>query len=814
MGDQVSRPGQRGAANAYEQAASYGAYPGVPSYYGGGGGLDFKHSFMQLLQVLRRGKWIIAAVFAATFLAVAVLTFMMDAEYRASTLMMVDNEAGTQDPLSFGFVQAAGVDASRTTQALILQESIEIAERTWLRLAESGKIPGTDRDLTFLAAREELVSALDGVEPSATDWANYIQREYIRIIPEGDARSSAIRIVAISPDPVEAAALANVYAEEYRVLSGEGSLERIRQSRAFLEDQIATTQADLSGIESEITAYQRSEGAVSLDAASQLTVAQMASLQAELSSALVEQKMVESSLAAMENQLRDIEPRLAGNVSAGLDEELTATRDKITGLEAILEPIYAKNPTLRQEPSSEPHVMEIVTLLDQYRNRMRELSEQYVSGSIAPEGDATATGGESFAYASQLKNQISTERISHTALDSKIGELRRTIGRQSGLLDQLPGKSVRLQQMDRVRVSTESKLITLQKNLQDVRLAEESRVGFVKIIRPALVPTAPDKPDRPRNMMLGAILGLMLGLGAAIVRFWMDAKVYSPDDITSKGITLMGAVPDMGPLIKEDFGDRKTHLRDGRNISTGVNTLLNPSSPVAEAYRRLYVNIQFSVPDKVVQTVLISSPEAEVGKSTTSLNLAVTASRARRRTLIVDADFHRPSVARYLDLRNDVDVPALVKTVGESTGDGSSALDITRLETGFENLYALAPLRPIPEHAELLGSFEFRRLLQEFREIFDIIVIDTPPVLLTADAATLSTQADATVLVASAGSTDLAALLHCVRELEDIGANFLGVVVNRFDPSNEVGYKHTYKYRYQEYNKYYRGGKREDLATV
>src|SRR5690606_26774851 len=137
-------------ANAYEQAAAYGAYPGVPSYYGGGGGLDFKRSFLQLVQVLRRGKWIIAAVLVATFLAVAVLTFMMDAEYRASTLMMVEGEGATQDALSFGFVEAAGVDASRTTQALILQESIEIAERTWARLASDGKIPGTDRELTFL----------------------------------------------------------------------------------------------------------------------------------------------------------------------------------------------------------------------------------------------------------------------------------------------------------------------------------------------------------------------------------------------------------------------------------------------------------------------------------------------------------------------------------------------------------------------------------------------------------------------------------------------------------------------------------------
>ncbi len=811
----AGQPAGRTPNGAYDQPSAYGAYPGVPSYYGGGGGLDFKRSFNQLVQILRRGKWIIAVVTLLTLAGVAALTYTMKPEYRASTLMTVEGPGNNgPEALNYGFVGAAGTDADRTTQALILQESIQIAERTYARLIETGKIPGTEKNLTFLEARAELVETLDGREPTATDWATYLQSNFIRIVPEGDARSGALRVVAVSSDPDEAAALANTYAEEYQIYSGEGSLDRIKQSRSFLEEQIAKTRQELSDIESRISQYQRSAGAVALDAASALNVAEMANLQQQLSESLVERKMTESTITAMEAELAKIEPRLAANVTAALDEEMGKAREKIANLEAILEPIYRKNPELEADPSGQPHVMDIVTRLNQWKERLRDLGDQYVSGTISPDGDPTATGGEGLAYASSLKNQISTERIKLTGLESKITELRRTIGRQTALLDQLPAKSVQLQQMERVRLASESKLLDLQQNLQEAQIAEESRVGFVKIIRPALVPTSPEKPDRGRNMFLGGLLGLMLGLGAAIIRFSMDSKIYTPDDLTSRGVSLVGAVPDMQPMIKQDFGGRETEQKLGRKISTGISTLLNPASPVAEAYRRLYVNIQFSVPDRVVQSILISSPEAGVGKSTTSLNLAVTAARARRRTLIIDADFHRPSVARYLDMKQGTDIAALAKSVASEQGDGATALDISSLETGFDNLYALAPSGPIPDQVELLGSFDFRQLLHKLRELFDVIVIDTPPVLLTADAATLSTQADAVVLVAGAGTTDAGALEHCLHELNHVGANVLGTIINRFDPARETGYKHTYKYRYQEYNKYYRGGKAEKLETA
>ncbi|MCB0719704.1 MAG: AAA family ATPase [Bacteroidetes bacterium] len=812
---------------------SYPAYPTAPSTYGTGSTLDIKKSFNQLLQLLKRGAWLIGLVFLVVGLLVTVATLLMKPEYSASTLLILNtdnNKAPNQDALDFGRVDAAGMDASKATQTLILQESILIAERTVDRLFQEGnKIKGTDIDFTFLDKKEDLVDAL-GHEPTVTDWAKYLQENYIRIRSEGDWQTGAIRIEVRSENPIEAAEIANTYADEYKRFSQEASRQQIVQSKAFLEDQITKHKTELQTIEDRIAEYQRSQSAVSLEAASTLTVTEIATLEAQLNEARVEKSMLERGITAKEQQLANMAPSLSQGLSEGLEEEIGKVRQRIEEIENKLEPIYQKNPELRDDPSGEPFVMGMTQQLATYRQRLRTLSEQYAQ-QVSP-SSGTGSASSDVAFASTLKNDIENDKVVASQLDSKINELRRTIAASSGKLRAIPSKSQELAQLERQRQSAEASYLSLNDKLQEARIAEESKVGFAEILRPAFTPAEPDKPNKPRNIALGLLLGLMMGVGAAIVRHWMDSKIYSPDDITSMGVTLLGAVPDMADVIKSEFKGARTADFKGRQISTGLATLLTPASPTSEAYRRLYVNLQFSMPDRVVQTVLVTSPEASVGKSTTSINLAITAAKAKRKTLIIGADFHRPTVARYLGLGEQPDLSKLLDSVDISTGSdsfdpmmngagsretrksaGIDGLSLADYATGIDNLFAIAPERPLSDPAEQLGSREFRVFLQRLKDMFDVIIIDTPPVLLTADAAIVATQADATIVVAAAGATDREALEHSIGELNSIGANVVGAVINKFDPSSVPGYKSTYKYRYQYYNEYYRGDRQEKLAT-
>lgn len=797
--------------NRYPSNLSGGQYP---DYNPSTVKEETKKSLFEVGEMLRRGRWLILASTTIVFVLALIYTFLLPPAFESSSLLIVESPGSgiSEDALAFGFQEATSSDGqNKSTQALILQQSIEIAERTIERLKAMDTVPATGAPIHF-------VNDDDHAGLTTTELANLLQEKYINIKTEGDFRVGALRITAISSDADEAALIANTYADEYVSLSQETSRARISTSRQFLEEQLAKEQAELDTLEATITRFKEEEGAFDLDATSAIAVSHVAQLEATLGQSQIELRMRRASLNSLEEQLAEIHPKLLERMSSGVEADIEATQQKIAELELKIEPIYIKNPELRNDPSGDEYLQNLVNQLNQLKARVGQLSQQFITDLEGINGPITTEDG--IEQASQLKSQIVEEKIGIEAAQAQINAIQRALRVQGQRLKTLPAQSIRLAQLERERMSAEGSVLFLEDKLQEARIAEEAKAGFARVIRPGLAPVAPVSPNLPKNAITGLILGLMIGLLGSVARHWMDSKIYGPADIKSKGLDLLGAVPDMTELIQEEFNGAETFERDGDVYSTSLVSLLTPVSTVAEAYRRLYVNLQFSVPDRVVQTIMVTSPEAEVGKSTTTLNLAITAARSDRKTLVIDADYHRPAVRNYLGTTRSFDVRDLLKDVRKQikkeNGTGKNyvnrevvsgrALDIPveRFKTDIENLYVLAPSGAIPNSGDFIGSLEFRYLLDHFRSEFDVIIIDTPPVLLTTDAAMLATQADATMVVVSAGASDVDALEHSVRELESIGANITGVVLNKFDPSEVAGYKHTYGYRYKYYNEYYR----------
>jgi tyrosine-protein kinase Etk/Wzc len=205
----------------------------------------------------------------------------------------------------------------------------------------------------------------------------------------------------------------------------------------------------------------------------------------------------------------------------------------------------------------------------------------------------------------------------------------------------------------------------------------------------------------------------------------------------------------------------------------------------AEAFRGLRTSVQFSKPDAVVQTLLVTSASPGEGKSTVASNLAAVIAQSGRRTLLIDADLRRPRVHTLFGMSK---TPGLTEYI---SGQGEQR-DIT-VGDDFDVLPAGTM---VPNPAEYLGSKAFRDLLDTFRQAYDVVVIDAPPVLAATDPVLLSTQVDGTVVVAAAGQTKDFELEHAVEEIHGVGGDVLGVVFNRFDVSKEYGYRYQYAYRY------------------
>ena len=194
-----------------------------------------------------------------------------------------------------------------------------------------------------------------------------------------------------------------------------------------------------------------------------------------------------------------------------------------------------------------------------------------------------------------------------------------------------------------------------------------------------------------------------------------------------------------------------------------------PKSVAAEAYRVLRTNIQYSSFDKEIKKILVTSSEPGEGKSTTSGNLALAYSQDEKKTLIIDCDLRKPSLHKKFRISNNV---GLSDVVLDNSKISKSIVKYT------DNLHILPSGKVPPNPSEMLGSKSMERLLDELSEIYDAIILDTPPVHAVTDAQILSTKVDGTILVIRAEKTKREAVIDGKKALEKVGANIIGTVLN------------------------------------
>lgn len=744
-----------------------------------------KKALYEKLELLRRGKWIILIVFTLVMAGTAAYTFSLAPVYEAYTLVMIDprpTKVTSESNIALDLLGSEGLNNRNVAnQALIIQQSLTIAERAARRLMVMEHMPGTYEPLHLLLN----VPARDSV--SIHNVALHLQRNVVKVTPQQEG-VDALWIKATSTSAPEAALIANVFTNEYVDRTRETSRQHLTASRTFLEDQIAKLHAQLATTEDSIRTYRIEKSAVNLDEETKFTITQIAQLEAALDEVRIERRMHEASKESLERELSQIQPRLAQRVASGVEKEIEQTQAEVAKLELYMEQILIQNPSLRDKVDQNKDLSDTRRKIDELKARVQRLSEQYVSEMMAVGGIDPTSKVSGMRYVAQLNEQLADERIMLSGLAAKEEALEQRLGVYSANLSSIPTQATVLARLERTRQSAERLYISLIAKLQEAQVAEESELGFARIIRPALEPSYPIRPRRLLNLFLGGILGLVFGVGAAALRHRVDTRVYTPDVLRGREYQLLSVVPDMRPMIRNDFQREQKVLTNGREVSTTLAALLNPFSPAAEAYQRLFMRLQRSTPTGMPQTVVITSPEPEAGKSTTVINLAITAARSGIRTLMIDADLRKPALCKYLELSPRPDFDKMLR-------NEALTWDPPVFATGISDLYAIASDTPSDTSPSiLLNSDRMDKLLEHFRQHFELIIFDTPPVLLVTDALILAAKCDATILMASAGNTSSEALAQSMDDLRDIGATVIGTVLNQFDVTHIYGYQSTYGY--------------------
>lgn len=307
-----------------------------------------------------------------------------------------------------------------------------------------------------------------------------------------------------------------------------------------------------------------------------------------------------------------------------------------------------------------------------------------------------------------------------------------------------------------------------QNYTQFVNYLAPTAQNTLSILEPAEPAAFPFAPNFGLNVGLAGLIGFVLATAVAFLIEYLDDTLKTKEDVTRVlGASTLGEIGTV------------------RSKSDKLVAASEPRSANAEAYRMLRTNISFSSVDKAIKTILITSASPSEGKSITAGNLAVTMAQAGYRTVIVDCDLRKPTLQKIFGISNDVGLTNALL----SHANFNSFLRPSRVE----NLRVLTTGQLPPNPSELLGSRSMSDLLAVLQNEYDVVVIDSPPVLAVTDAAILSRASDGVLLVVDCGQTKRESAVRAKEALEKAGGRFLGIVLNRI-PLNSGYYSYNNKY--------------------
>jgi non-specific protein-tyrosine kinase len=366
-------------------------------------------------------------------------------------------------------------------------------------------------------------------------------------------------------------------------------------------------------------------------------------------------------------------------------------------------------------------------------------------------------------------------------LEKKITDLQSEIQvKQAELVNLFSARQI--SDAEKEITSLENKLSGLQDNYASLLSnTDRGAVNTLSIIEPAGLPRRPVGPDSVMNVLLAGAIALTVAAGAAYLLEYLDDTIKTPEDVAR-----YSSQPVVGYITEIEKGKFQ-----------GPYVAKNPRSAIAEAFRSLRTDLEFSAVDRPLKTILVTSPAVSAGKTTIAVNLAIVMAQGGKKVVLVDGDLRKPSVHRYLGLPNSKGITDVFR----------GSLDIYNATVNWEEggIFVVTSGDLPPNPAELLGSKKMDQILDGLERVADIVIVDGPPFLVT-DAAILSSKVDGVLVVVRHGRTRKQEFAGAIKHLERSEARLLGVVMNGIPRSGD-DYLGLYRY----YHRYY--GTEEEETT-
>jgi capsular exopolysaccharide synthesis family protein len=580
-----------------------------------------------------------------------------------------------------------------------------------------------------------------------------------------NANTRIIDVTFDSPDPEVAAAFVNTLGEEFIRSNLESRWKQAQQTGDWLTRQLHDMKAKLQTSETDLQEYARRRNLMFTGDKNQENVDEekLRQIQAELSRAQADRMSKQSRFELVNATPADSLAEVIENESLRLHQQkLTELRRQHAELDSTLTPEHYRVRRVKAQ----------VAQLEAELGRLRD-------------------------------NILERIRGDYLAAKSRERLLEAEFKRQTELVAGLSEKAVQYNILKR-EVETNRQLYeSMLQKVREANLASAMRASGIRIVEPADVPALPYKPDLRRGGTLGLVAGLFLGVGLALLRERLDRCIQGPEDLqVYLRVPELGVVPRRAAGLLSAAGNREDGPAAGGLVRLAAGVMQaevrRKSFAQSEAFRTIVTSILFSGSAREAKKVLVvTSPNPSEGKSTLATNVAAAFAEIGRKTLVIDADMRRPRVHAMFGLPNDQGLAQILS--GEVPMDGTG-LFLALHQTSLVGLTVLPSGTAGEEAGSLVHSARFPDLLALLRPYFDVILIDTPPMLQLADARAVASHADGIVLVIRSGQTTREAAIAAQRRLEHDGLPIVGVVLNDWDPgrSHYGGYAY-YKDTYGRY---------------
>ncbi|WP_048306039.1 polysaccharide biosynthesis tyrosine autokinase [Halomonas sp. PR-M31] len=439
----------------------------------------------------------------------------------------------------------------------------------------------------------------------------------------------------------------------------------------------------------------------------------------------------------------------------------------------------------KQMPNVRQQLLDAENRLNQYRAEQDSVdltleTQNMLTGMVDIEGRLN----ELQLQEAELSRRFTPNHPVYAALLEKKAQLKREQENLEERTGGLPETQQQILRMTRDVEVTQQIYVQLLNRMQELNIAKAGTVGNVRIIDSALVNPSPIEPKTIVIVLLATIIGLILALGFVIVRGLLNRGVESPEQLEELGLPVYATVPlseDQTKLIK-----RIRHHGDqvGKQVIGGMLAKINPTDISVEALRGLRTSLHFAMLDAHNNCIMITGPSPGIGKSFVSINLAAVCAQAGQRVLLIDGDMRKGGVHMAFNDRSEAGLSEVL----------SGKLDIQHAvrNGGLSGLYYMSRGIAPPNPSELLMQRSFTKMIEQVSEEYDLVIIDTPPILAVTDAAVIGKLVGTTLMMARYELNPPREIRIALRRLETSGVRVKGCILNAMERKAATSYGYGY----------------------